>query len=48
MILYRIDEEGRDFVRYNRGMNDESGTAFCEDCAADALESGVFTTGCEE
>jgi len=38
MILYRIDEEGRDFA----------GTAFCEDCAADALESGVFTTGCEE
>lgn len=30
-ILYRID------------MEDNSGTAFCEACAADAIGSGVFT-----
>lgn len=31
-ILYRID------------MEDYGGTAFCEDCCEDALQSGVFTT----
>jgi hypothetical protein len=30
-ILYRVD------------MQDETGTAFCEACADDAMESGVFT-----
>jgi hypothetical protein len=31
-ILYRVD------------MQDESGTAFCDDCADDAFSSGLFTT----
>ena len=30
-ILYRID------------MEDETGTAFCDQCSADAMSSGVFT-----
>ena len=30
VILYRVD------------MEDETGTAFCEDCADDAFESGLF------
>jgi len=32
MILFRVD------------MEDETGTAMCEECADDALDSGVFTT----
>ncbi len=28
---------------YRIDMTDETGTPMCEDCAADALESGVFT-----
>lgn len=31
VVLYRVD------------MDDRSGVAFCEDCAQDAVESGVFT-----
>jgi hypothetical protein len=30
-ILYRVD------------MNDLTGTVFCDDCASDALDSGLFT-----
>lgn len=29
---------------YRDDMQDETGTPMCEDCAADALESGVFST----
>lgn len=36
MTLFRID------------MEDENGTAFCESCAEDALDSGVFSTRDEE
>ena len=32
-ILYRVD------------MDDTTGTNMCDDCAEDALDSGVFTTG---
>lgn len=31
-VLYRVD------------MEDQTGMLFCEDCAADAMESGYFTT----
>ena len=31
VILYRVD------------MDDETGTAFCEECAEDAYKSGLFT-----
>lgn len=31
MYLYRLD------------MEDETGTAFCEDCASDAMDARVFT-----
>lgn len=31
-ILYRVD------------MEDYSGTPFCEECAVDAMDSGVFST----
>lgn len=31
VILYRVD------------MEDRTGTAFCEQCAEDAMESGLFT-----
>lgn len=31
VILYRVD------------MQDETGTLFCENCASDALDSGLFT-----
>lgn len=34
--LYRVD------------MDDESGTLFCEHCAEDAMESGVFTSRDDE
>lgn len=33
IILYRVD------------MTDETGTAMCETCSVDALESGLFTDG---
>lgn len=32
IVVYRID------------MNDETGTFMCDECACDALDSGVFTT----
>lgn len=32
VILYRID------------MEDQTGTAMCEDCSCDAMESGLFDT----
>lgn len=35
-ILYRID------------MQDETGTAFCDNCADDAFSSGLFTTHDDE
>lgn len=35
-ILYRLD------------MDDESGTAFCDQCSADAMHSGVFTDQSQE
>ena len=35
-ILYRID------------MQDEAGTAFCDGCADDAFESGLFTDSTDE
>lgn len=35
-ILYRVD------------MEDESGTLFCDQCAADAMSSGVFTDAPED
>jgi len=35
-ILYRVD------------MEDETGTAFCHGCAADALDSGLFTEDPQE
>lgn len=31
------------FILYRIDMEDTSGTCFCEDCAEDAMESGVFT-----
>jgi len=35
-VLYRVD------------MEDNSGTAFCEQCADDAMESGLFTDSIED
>lgn len=35
-ILYRID------------MDDTTGTAFCDQCSADAMSSGVFTDVAED
>ena len=33
-----------DVVLYRVDMEDEAGTVFCADCAADAMDSGLFTT----
>jgi len=35
--------EESDYTLYRVDMADYTGTAFCEDCAADAMESGLFS-----
>lgn len=33
---------------YRMDMEDHTGVDFCEDCLADAIDSGVFTVACAE
>ncbi len=39
---YSCDNEGKVLV-FRIDMNDQSGTLMCEECADDAIESGIFT-----
>jgi len=43
-VCYGACKEVAIEVLYRADMDDETGTMMCEDCAADALESGLFYT----
>ena len=37
------DNKGAEIL-YRTDMHDETGTVFCEECASDAFDSGIFTS----